>query len=166
MKCLTSSTSSDSYGFPQRKTGILSTSIHSAGKCLFQQMLSCSSTARHGFVSSRSTHRKVLGMLNSIYRMAFAALLLAPLSAFAAEPIRPTEMIRLFDGKTLGDCYTFLQDTKREDPRRVFRVTDGLLHITGEGLGSLITNQEYRDYHVVFEFKWGDKVYAPRTDKT
>ena len=71
-----------------------------------------------------------------------------------------------FDGKTLGDCYTFLKDTKLEDPRWVFRVTDGKLHFTGEGLGSLITNKEYRDYHLVLEFKWGDKVFAPRTEKT
>ena len=104
-------------------------------------------------------------MLNSIFRFGFPFLLLAPLSALAAEPIRPTETIRLFDGKTLGDCYTYLKDTKREDPRRVFRVTDGLLHFTGDGLGSLITNREYRDYHLVLEFKWGDKVFAPRTEK-
>ena len=88
----------------------------------------------------------------------------APL--FAAEPIKPTEVIKLFDGKTLGDCYTYLQDTKYEDPRQVFRVTDGLLHITGDGLGSLTTNQEYADYHLVLEFKWGERVWKNRTDKT
>jgi hypothetical protein len=95
----------------------------------------------------------------------WAALLAAfPLSA--AEPIRPTEVIKLFDGTTLGDCYTYLQDTKFEDPRKVFRVTDGMLHITGDGLGSLITNKEYADYHLVLEFKWGEKVWKGRVDKT
>src|SRR5262249_38748731 len=106
------------------------------------------------------THR------NSIMTRHVAMLLLlvgTPL--FAAEPTRQTELIRLFDGKTLGDCYTYLKDTKREDPRRVFRVTDGLLHFTGDGLGSLITNKEYRDYHLVLEFKWGEKVFAPRMEK-
>jgi hypothetical protein len=93
-----------------------------------------------------------------------ALLLAAPL--LADEPVRPTGVIKLFDGKTLGDCYTYLQDTKYEDPRRVFRVADGLLHVTGEGMGSLITNKEYRDYHLVLEFKWGEKVYPPRTEKT
>jgi hypothetical protein len=91
------------------------------------------------------------------------SLLLRPLAA--AEPIRPTEAIKLFDGKSLGDCYTFLEDTRYEDPRRVFRVTDGLLHITGDGLGSLITKQEYRDYHLVLEFKWGQATYRNRMDK-
>jgi hypothetical protein len=101
--------------------------------------------------------------MRSLSALFAIVLAMAPLSA--AEPIRPTEPLKLFDGKTLGDYYTYLQDTKYDDPRKVFRVTDGLLHITGEGLGSLITNQEYRDYHVVLEFKWGERVFAPRTEK-
>jgi hypothetical protein len=104
-------------------------------------------------------------MTISSRNLIFAALLHAPLLAFAADPVQPRELIKLFDGKTLGDCYTFLKDTKYEDPRRVFRVDNGLLHFTGDGLGSLITNKEYRDYHLVLEFKWGDKVFAPRTDR-
>jgi hypothetical protein len=97
------------------------------------------------------------------------ALLLVAIRAVplpADEPVRPTAVMKLFDGKSLADCYTFLHDTKYEDSRKVFRVTDGLLHVTGEGMGSLITNKEYRDYHLVLEFKWGEKVYPPRTEKT
>lgn len=85
--------------------------------------------------------------------------------AQAGDAIRPTAPIKLFDGKSLGDCYTYLQDTKYADPRRVFRVTGDLLHITGDGLGSLITNREYRDYHLVLEFKWGEKTFQSRADK-
>jgi hypothetical protein len=102
-------------------------------------------------------------------RLSLLASLAALLAAFplsAADPIKPTAVIKLFDGKTLGDCYTYLQDTKYEDPRKVFRVTDGMLHITGDGLGSLITNKEYADYHLVLEFKWAEKVWKSRVDKT
>jgi hypothetical protein len=74
--------------------------------------------------------------------------------------------IKLFNGKDLEGFYTWLKDSKYEDPRRVFRVTDGMLHITGDGLGGLLTRQEYRDYHLVLEFKWGTKTYAPRLDRT
>jgi hypothetical protein len=97
-----------------------------------------------------------------------AAGLLASAAALpAAEPISPKESpIKLWDGKSLDGLYTFLKDTKYEDPRRVFRVTDGLLHITGDGLGSLITKNEYRDYHLILEFRWGERVYAPRLEKT
>ena len=68
--------------------------------------------------------------------------------AKAAEvaPISPGETpIKLFDGKSLDGFYTYLKDTKYEDPRQVFRVTDGMLHVTGDGLGCLTTNKEYRE---------------------
>ena len=93
-----------------------------------------------------------------------------PYSSLAAESststdqaIAPTDgPIVLFDGKTLCDCYIWLQATRHEDPKQVFRVNDGLLHITGDGLGSLITNKAYRDYHLVLEYRWGNKTWPNR----
>jgi hypothetical protein len=77
--------------------------------------------------------------------------------------ISPTdEVIRLFDGKTLGNCDTWLKDTKQEDPRQVFRVDDGMIHITGDGLGGLITRDRYRNYHLVLEYKWGERTWHER----
>jgi hypothetical protein len=72
------------------------------------------------------------------------------------------EVIRLFDGESLGDCYTWLKDTKREDPRQVFRVTDGMLHVTGDGLGGIVTKKRYRDYHLVLEYQWGERTWHDR----
>ena len=81
----------------------------------------------------------------------------------SSEAISPKDdVIRLFDGKTLGDCYTWLKDTKREDPRKVFSVTDGMMHISGDGLGGLVTNKRYRDYHLVLEYKFGDRTWHDR----
>jgi hypothetical protein len=103
--------------------------------------------------------------------MSLSLLLLGLLadSLAAAEPkgaeaaVAPTNgPMKLFDGKSLGDCYTWLQDTKRDDPRSVFRVADGLLHVTGDGLGGLITNKAYRDYHLVLEYRWGEKTWGER----
>lgn len=74
-----------------------------------------------------------------------------------AEPIRPDGVIRLFNGKDLAGLTTWLRDTKSDDPRRVFRVTDGQLHITGDGFGYVATANAYRDYRVVVEYKWGSK---------
>jgi hypothetical protein len=83
----------------------------------------------------------------------------------AAEAIAPKDgVIRLLDGKSLDNCYTWLKDTKREDPRKVFRLDNGILHITGDGLGGLVTKQRYRDYHLVLEFKWGEKTWHGRED--
>lgn len=71
--------------------------------------------------------------------------------------------IRLFDGKSLAGCYTWLKDSKYEDPRKVFRVTGGMLHVTGDGLGGLVTKTAYRDYHLVLEYRWGEKTWHDRT---
>jgi hypothetical protein len=73
-------------------------------------------------------------------------------------PERPREMIRLFNGKDLTGLTTWMRDTHRDDPRKVFRVTDdGLLRITGDGFGYVATDRAYRDYRVVVEYRWGEK---------
>jgi hypothetical protein len=74
-----------------------------------------------------------------------------------AEPARPQEVIRLFNGQDLTGLHTWLRDTKRQDPRRVFRVEDKMLRITGDGFGYIATDGEYRDYHLVVEYKWGKR---------
>ena len=76
-----------------------------------------------------------------------------------------TIMSRVFDVSRSG-FYTWLKDDRYQDPRQVFRVTDGLLHITGDGLGALTTKKAYRDYHLVLEFKWGPRVWGNRKDRT
>jgi len=87
----------------------------------------------------------------------------APTIPEPSEAIAPTDgVIRLFDGKTLGDCYTWLTTSQRADPHKVFRVENGVLHFTGDGLGALVTNKRYRDYHLVLEFKWGDRTWGDR----
>ncbi len=102
-----------------------------------------------------------------ICSMLLGACLSGRLGAEEVKAISPTDgVIKLFDGKSLDGLYTFLQDTKYEDPRQVFRVTDGMLHVTGDGLGAVTTKNEYRDYHLVLEFKWGPRVWGNRTMKT
>ncbi|MCA9041892.1 MAG: DUF1080 domain-containing protein [Planctomycetaceae bacterium] len=102
---------------------------------------------------------------------------LISLSLFAAEPISyeairekaispQQEPIKLFNGENLDGLYTWLKETGHEDPEKVFRVTDGMLHVTGNGLGAVLTEGDYKDYHAVVEFKWGPRTWAHRTDRT
>ena len=80
-----------------------------------------------------------------------------------AEAISPkNNVIRLFNGKNLDGLYTWLQDTKYEDPRKVFTVEDGMIHISGNGWGYVCTKQRYKDYHLVVEYRWGGRAWAPR----
>src|SRR5205085_1971532 len=73
------------------------------------------------------------------------------------EAVRPAAATKLFNGKDLSGFTTWLKDTKRDDPKKVFRVTDGMLHATGDGFGYLATEKAYRDYRAVIEYKWGKK---------
>jgi hypothetical protein len=74
-----------------------------------------------------------------------------------AEPITPKDVTPLFNGKNLDGLYTWLKDTKRDDPRKVFRAEEGVIHISGDGYGYLATEKEYRDYRLVVEYRWGKK---------
>lgn len=75
----------------------------------------------------------------------------------ADDAVVPKEPTPLFNGKNLDGLTTWLKESKHDDPKKVFRVTDGLLHLTGDGFGYVATNVAYKDYRVVAEYKWGKK---------
>jgi len=93
---------------------------------------------------------------------AIFALLLLPSAASAVEPIVPGKPIRLFNGKDLTGFTTWLKATGRSDPKHVFSVVDGMIRISGEGLGYLATEKAYKNYHLSLEYKWGKNT----TDRT
>jgi hypothetical protein len=77
------------------------------------------------------------------------------------EPSTPQdEVIRLFNGRDLNGLYSWLKDSGYEDPYGAFSVQDGLLRILGEPHGYLATEQAYRDYHLVVEYKWGKETHG------
>ena len=97
-------------------------------------------------------------------------LLLIPLLAFSAQSLAaatapPPEGIRLFNGENLDGFYTWIKDRGRDtDPKNVFTVHDGMLHISGEEWGCVTSDEEFENYHLVAEFKWGEATHEPRVD--
>src|SRR5262249_13064492 len=84
----------------------------------------------------------------------------------AAEGWRP-----LCNGKDLTGWYTFLQGEKKgEDATHVFSVDpDGAIHVyasnaptTRPTVGYLATNEEFSNYRVRLQYKWGDKRFGAR----
>jgi len=73
--------------------------------------------------------------------------------------------VKLFNGRNLEGFYTWIRDSQYSDPKKVFTVQDGMIHISGDGYGGLITNRSYRDYHLIVEFKWGGKTWGDRVDR-
>src|SRR5690554_3205600 len=74
--------------------------------------------------------------------------------------------IKLFNGKSLDGWYTFIKGKGRNnDPNEVFSVQDGLIVISGEEFGCITTVDEYENYKLVVEFKWGETTHEPRVEK-
>lgn len=52
------------------------------------------------------------------------------------------------------------------DPKKVFTFKkekeENVLHISGEVYGALTSKQEYENYHLKLQFKWGEAVWEPR----
>jgi hypothetical protein len=74
--------------------------------------------------------------------------------------------IVLFDGSNLDNFDTFLK-TKglNSDPDHVFKLENGMIHISGKDMGYLITRQSYHDFYLRAEFKWGEGTYGEREGK-
>lgn len=53
-----------------------------------------------------------------------------------------------------------------DDPKAIFSfANDGSLTVSGRGYGYVATKENYRDYHLVIEFKWGGKTWGEREKK-
>ncbi|MBI5799193.1 MAG: DUF1080 domain-containing protein [Verrucomicrobia bacterium] len=73
---------------------------------------------------------------------------------------------RLLNGKNLDAFTVFMKDTGNSDPDKVFTARDGMLYISGQRNGYLATKREFANYRLVAEFKWAEKNWPPRDQKT
>lgn len=88
---------------------------------------------------------------------------LLALCAATLSPLRAGEPVALFDGKDIGKWYTYLRDHgKDKDPNGTFTVREGILRISGQDFGGLVTREEYANYEVRLDYAWGGKVWPPR----
>ncbi len=76
--------------------------------------------------------------------------------------IHSGEPVFAFNGKDLTGFSTYLKENKHEDPLGVFTVVDGAIRVSGEEYGGFATKEEYGDYHLVVEWRWGEKTWPPR----
>lgn len=96
-------------------------------------------------------------MLKKYTVIVFVLLVVTPARS-VAQDFQP-----LFNGKDLSGWYSFLKkEGKNSDSDRVFTVGNGLLKITGKNFGYIVTERSFANFHLVVEFKWGEKKYPPR----
>lgn len=98
--------------------------------------------------------------------LAFTCLLLAPVLQAAEEAPTP-----LFNGRNLDGWTIFTPDKDLPTSNNLFEVTDGALHtypgaVNGskQPTGYLITHEEYSNYRLTLEYKWGTGKFIPRAD--
>jgi Domain of Unknown Function (DUF1080) len=71
--------------------------------------------------------------------------------------------IALFNGKDLSQFDTFITSSGlNSDPNHIFTVEHGLVHVSGTEFGYFITKQEFKNYYLRAEFKWGEGTFPPR----
>lgn len=94
-----------------------------------------------------------------------ASLLFSAIAALGFSADDSSVRGRLFNGKSLEGFDTFLKEKGlNKDPDGVFRVQDGMVHVSGTEYGYFVTKNEYENYHLKLEFKWGDATHPPRKD--
>jgi len=112
----------------------------------------------------------------------FKMLLVAGLSSatlFSSAQTQNTGWKNLFNGKDLKAWDSYMRpanmvgyDNKQDtpeppiglnnDPYKVFTVENGMIHISGQIWGAITSKEEYSNYHIRFQTKWGEKQWAPR----
>jgi hypothetical protein len=92
----------------------------------------------------------------------------ANVPSFARElpQVKSGEPIFQFNGKDLSGFYTWTKPHKHDDPNKVFSVQDGILRISGQEFGGITTRDEFSNYHLIAEWKWGGPTWASRKEKS
>lgn len=71
-----------------------------------------------------------------------------------------THEVELFNGKDLDNWTVNIKGEGSPIDQDVFTVQDGILHISGEKFGGLMTKDSFSNYRLTVEFKWGEKTYG------
>lgn len=79
-----------------------------------------------------------------------------PAQAVKPEPVRPTEKIVLFNGKTLEGWTKVIKAETNACPDKTWKVEDGVIKCSGTPFGYLRTQQSYADYKLHVEYRWAD----------
>ena len=83
----------------------------------------------------------------------FALLIVILLSVPGVLSAQKTKNIQLFNGKNLNDWVFHLKDPS-VDPKTVFTVQNGVIHIKGEPFGYMRTKKSYSDYKLHVEWRY------------
>jgi putative membrane-bound dehydrogenase-like protein len=96
----------------------------------------------------------------------FVLSVLSVASVLAAQPV--TQKVDLLEVIKSGNVEHHVNPKMdfHDDPKDIWTFAkDGSFNISGRGYGYVATKENYRDYHLVIEFKWGTKTWGAREKK-
>jgi len=97
----------------------------------------------------------------SLKGLPFACILVILLSINTSCRFRPID--KPLTSKGFEGWYSYLEKHgKNNDADSVFRLSSGVLHISGKEFGYLCTIKNYTNFRLTVEFKWGEAKHAPR----
>lgn len=85
------------------------------------------------------------------------------------------DWVSIFNGKDLSHWDTYMRQPEgtsekpfglNNDLLKVFTVSEGAIHVSGQLWGGVSTKGEYENYHLRFKVKWGDKKWYPMPNDT
>jgi Domain of Unknown Function (DUF1080) len=98
-----------------------------------------------------STLKRVLFLL-----MASAAMVPAVVAQLASGIPPHGKLVRLFNGKDFTGFDILLQSKGlNHDTDKIFQVEKGIIHVSGNDFGGIVTQKEYENYYLRAQFKWG-----------
>jgi hypothetical protein len=122
---------------------------------------------------NKTNQNRSVSPANWSLQLSFGLSLIVSADRALGEP-KHQEWQSLFNGRDLSGWNTFLGSANpgetnyglNLDPEKVFSVSqvDGTsaIHISGKYWGGIITTQEFANYHLRLEYKWGQKIWPPR----
>lgn len=103
----------------------------------------------------------------SAWILSLCALPLLSPAQDSPEALSPTRAVDLLSADP-AELVVHLNDKSSlsMDREEIWRMTDeGHLHVTGKGMGYIRTSQAWRDYHLVIDYRWGERTLATRADR-
>jgi hypothetical protein len=82
-----------------------------------------------------------------------SSVLIAALSVIVSMPVKAQQTINLFNGSDLAGWGFVLRDDSKK-PEEVFKVQNGVIHITGSPFGYMYTLNKYDNYRLHVEWRW------------
>ncbi|MCB1205110.1 MAG: DUF1080 domain-containing protein, partial [Verrucomicrobiae bacterium] len=80
----------------------------------------------------------------------------------------PSGVVNLLADPDLKEFVAHLnpQASLSDNPKKIWAIgEDGMMRVSGEGMGYLRTKKPYRDYHLVIDYQWGERTLGTRTDR-